>query len=100
MAEEPKKEMPIPWIATEEGILDVYSNFNHVNWSVFDVRIRFGQIIPDPSKPPETATWVIEERAAMTLAWGQAKGLRDMLSEAIRRYEDLNGEIQVPKLPA
>ncbi len=89
----------IPWIAPDEGICEVYSNLHHLNWTLYDVRIRFAQIVPSPYQPPESAGWAISEQAAVTMPWGQAKLLRDMLSEAIQRYETLNGEIKQPKLP-
>jgi hypothetical protein len=90
---------PFMWIEPEEGICDVYSNFVHMNWTLFDVRVRFGQIVPHPEQQPESAVWAINEWAAVTMPWGQAKALRDMLMDAIKRYEDTNGEITIPKLP-
>src|SRR5713101_5673363 len=109
MADEQSKPTPetstgkaapsIPWIEPEEGICEVYSNFHHLNWTLYDVRIRFAQITPNPEQPPEAAGWAISEQAAVTMPWGQAKLLRDMLTEAIQRYEKLNGEITTPKLP-
>lgn len=88
-----------PWIEPEEGICEAYSNFVHLNWTLYDVRIRFGQIVPNPEQPPEKAFWAIAEWAAVTIPYGQAKALRDMLDEVIRKYEALNGEINVPQLP-
>lgn len=87
------------WIQPEEGVCEVYSNFHHVNWTLFDVRVRYGQIIPHPQQQPDKAVWAVEEYAAVTIPWGQAKALRDMLTEAIRTYEAVNGEIKLPVLP-
>jgi len=98
-----KKAQEIPaafsWIPAKEGVEEVYANFHHINWTLYDVRIRFGQIIPHPDAPPENAPWAIMEYAAVTVPWGQAKVLRDLLNESINRYEAANGEIAVPKLP-
>jgi|SRR6266446_3506323 len=100
--ENPTSETPITpfsWIEPEDGICDVYSNFVHLNWTLYDVRIRFGQIVAHPEQPPEKAVWAINEWAAVTIPWGQAKALRDMLNETIQKYEAINGEITVPTLP-
>lgn len=88
-----------PWIESEEGVFEEYSNFLHMNWTLFDVRIRFGQIVPNPQHPPERAGFAVSERAAITMPWGQAKALRDMLEELVNKYESVNGEIKVPNLP-
>jgi Protein of unknown function (DUF3467) len=90
---------PVPWIPDPEGIGEIYSNLVHLNWTLYDVRIRFGQVIPNPAVQPDKAGWAVLEYAAATIPWGQAKILRDMLAEAVHRYEALNGEIAVPKLP-
>ena|ERR1700688_5158795 len=101
MPNETASETPKPfaWIEPDDGVCDVYSNFLHLNWTLYDVRIRFGQIIPNPEQPPEIAVWAITEWAAVTIPWGQAKALRDMLNDTIRKYEAANGEITVPTLP-
>ena len=96
MSEEIK---PFMWVMPEDGMCDVYSNFLHLNWTLYDVRIRFGQIIPHPEQQPDAAVWAINEQAAVTVPWGQAKLLRDMLNDAVQKYETANGEITVPKLP-
>ena len=96
----PKPEIsPFTWITPDEGICDVYSNFLHINWTLFDIRIRFGQIVAHPEQQPEAAVWAINEWAAVTMPWGQAKALRDMLVDAVSKYEAANGELAVPNLP-
>jgi hypothetical protein len=40
----------------------------------------------------------VEVRAAVNMAWPQAKFLRDMLTDAIERYEIANGELKWPEL--
>jgi hypothetical protein len=39
----------------------------------------------------------VEVRAAVNMAWAQAKFLRDMLTDAIERYEIANGELKWPE---
>jgi hypothetical protein len=87
------------WISAPDGVFEGYANFIHVNWTLYDVRIRFAQIIADPSTTPELAPWVIEESAAISLPWGQAKYLHDLLARIIGLYEKVNGEIKTPILP-
>lgn len=100
MAEEskPSGKPSTEWIFPEGGRPEVYSNIYHLHWTLVDVRIRFGQIVPDPKKPPEQAVRQIEEQAAVVMSWTQAKFLRDALSDAVKRYEAVNGEIKPPKL--
>ncbi len=100
-SEKPTSEEAVPfdWITPEEGVCEVYSNYLHLNWTLFDVRIRFGQVVADPRRPPHLASWVIDEGAAITMPWAHAKFLRDTLNTAIQRYENLNGEITLPKMP-
>jgi hypothetical protein len=102
MAEETKPKpgyqlpQPVATYIEAPDVCEVYSNSLNINWSLFDVRIRFAQIKPivgqaeTPGKPPERK---IEDKAAVVLAWAQAKNLRDMLTEAVKRYETVNGEI-------
>ena len=50
--------------------------------------------------PTDPLRFVAEELAAVTMAWGQAKLLRDALIDAIERYEIANGELKWPALGA
>lgn len=93
----------IPLQEPEDGVYDSYSNVVHMNWTSYDVRIRFAELIqvPDDDRP----TWehqhgIILERAAITIPWHQAKLLRDMLDGVIKNYETINGELKPIKLPA
>ncbi len=90
------KDRKIPLVKSEDGVCEVYSNFIDANWSLFDVRLRFGQIVPAPigSDHPFDA----EERAAIMIAWPEAKILRDIMIDVVRRFEETNGEIKPLKL--
>jgi hypothetical protein len=83
----------------EEGVYDVYSNFININWTPHDVRIRFGQVVPSPpQKVAPNVTMVVEERVAVTLAWAEAKFLRDLLGQLVAKYEEKNGEIKIGQM--
>jgi hypothetical protein len=43
--------------------------------------------------------FVVEERAAITFSWPQAKQLRDIFAGLVASYEEANGEIKPLKLP-
>jgi hypothetical protein len=87
----------------EGGIFEGYSNVVNMNWTLYDVRLRFGELIqvPDDDRPTwENQHGIVLERAAVTIPWHQAKFLRNMLDGLIRNYEELNGELKDIKLPA
>jgi hypothetical protein len=87
------------WKLPPSGRCDIYSNLYHLHWTLVDVRIRFGVILPNQEMSPEQATPFIQEVGAVTMSWAQAKALRDSISEAVKRYEEKNGEIGVLQLP-
>jgi|HubBroStandDraft_6_1064221.scaffolds.fasta_scaffold819618_2 hypothetical protein len=71
---------------------------------VMHSRKPFGGAIGSEPNPLHSfqpfAGLVAEELAAVTMAWGQAKLLRDALIDAIERYEIANGELKWPALGA
>jgi hypothetical protein len=89
----------IEWIEPEDGVCEVYANVIHVNWTAYDVRLRLGQLIADPRTSPQHAKWVVQEHAAVTMAYGQAKYLRNLLHGIILDYEAKNGDLKLPTLP-
>jgi hypothetical protein len=85
------------------GIFEGYSNVVNMNWTLYDVRLRFGELIqvPDDDRPTwENQHGIALERAAITIPWHQAKILRNMLDGVVKNYEELNGELKDIKLPA
>jgi len=100
MAEEnqlPPKPKPRRWIPAKDGSHnEIYGNFVHPTWTLFDVRIRVGILVPDEA---DASDFVVEERAAITVSWPQAKNLRDVLTGLVTSYEEANGEIKPLKLP-
>jgi hypothetical protein len=97
MAEDTPDKKPIKWIPPRQGHgPEIYANFAHPTWTLFDVRIVLGHLIPNPENPRE---FVSEELGAVTFAWPHAKLLRDMLTRLVASYEETNGEIKPAKLP-
>lgn len=93
----------IPLEEPEDGVFTTYANVINMNWTLFDLRIRFAELIqvPDEDRPTwENQHGILLERAAVTIPWHQAKALRDMLNGLIKNYEEINGELKQIKLPA
>jgi Protein of unknown function (DUF3467) len=94
-----EQEQPKPkfeWVKPKE-VPEVYGNFFNVSWTLFDVRFLIGQLVPKGQD--QTSQFVVEQRAAVTIAWAEAKVLRDILSELVAKYEQANGEIKQLHLP-
>jgi len=90
-----KKPTAYKWTPPRSGVFhEIYCNYAHASWTLSDVRLTLGQLIPN-----EEGVFVIEQRGAVTFAWDQAKYLRDRLVELIASYESVNGEIPRIKLP-
>ena len=107
--EKNKAEAPIEDLGTiqieepEEGMFTAYSNLVNLDWTLYDVRLRFAELIHVPND--DNPVWknqrkIMLERVAVTLPWHQAKVLRDMLDGVIQNYETINGELRPIKLPA
>ncbi|SRR5260370_10657768 len=87
----------------EDGVFEAYSNVVNMNWTLYDVRLRFAELlqVPDEDRPTwENQHGIVLERVAVTMPWHQAKLLRDMLDGVIKNYEAINGELKPIKLPA
>jgi len=92
-----RKKSMTKWVPPRQGHgPEIYANLAHPTWTLFDVRIRLGHLIPNPEKPAE---FVAEELGAVTFAWPHAKILRDMLTRLVASYEQTNGEIKTLQLP-
>lgn len=86
---------PLDWEPSEKGIAEVYANIINVNWSLYDVRLRVGQIVPSR----DNSKFIVEERAAVTIPWHSMKHLHFVIGDLIARYERANGELKAPVLP-
>ena|ERR1022692_1608660 len=97
MNEEVKQKPPgVEVVPTAEGVFEDYGNQLNLLWTLFDVTIRLGHLVPTKhATDGKIVEFVNEETSAITLPWAQAKALRNMLGDAVSRYEKLNGEIRV-----
>lgn len=93
----------LPLEPPEDGVAEAYANVVNMNWTLYDVRIRFSALlqVPDDERPTwENQHGILLERAAVTMPWHTAKTLRDLLDGLIKNYEEINGELKPIKLPA
>jgi len=93
----------LPLEEPEGGLFEAYSNVVNMNWTLYDLRLRFAELlqVPDDDRPTwENQHGIVLERVAVTMPWHQAKTLRDMLDKLIKNYEEINGELKTIKLPA
>lgn len=106
----PEQETPLsdlsqtPIVEPEGGLHEAYSNVFNLNWTLHDVRVRFGELIQEP-RDDGPCGWkdqanVIMERVAITMPWHQAKYLAVLLTGLVANYEKLNGELKQIKLPS
>jgi hypothetical protein len=97
MADKKESGRTFPLVKPDEGIFQVYSNYIDASWTLFDVTLRFAQIVPLPMQGNEPR-FEAEENVRVTVAWPEAKFLATMLVDLIARYEKVNGEIKPVKL--
>lgn len=93
MAEDTKT---FKWLKSKESAPEIYTNFVHASWSLFDVRVVLGQLVP--AATGENTEFVVEEKGSVIFAWPEAKVLRDMLHALVESYEQTNGEIKPLKI--
>jgi hypothetical protein len=96
-APEHEKRPDAKWIKPERAISDIYANMIHPTWTLYDVRLVFGQLMARRGDPAG-AEFVVEEQGGVTLSWAEAKVLRDIMVGLLASYEAVNGEIKVPNL--
>jgi hypothetical protein len=98
MDQEQEKPKPtkFDWIKPKEATPEIYCNYFHPSWTLFDVRVQLGQLVPRDSDP--ASGFVVEQRGAVTVAWPEVKILRDALANLVAKYEKVNGEIKPLKL--
>ncbi len=85
----------------KDGVVEIYTNFIDIIWGFHDIRLRLARYLPLNSDYSSACPlrYVVEQNAAVLMGWAEAKLLRDILTDAIERYELANGELQWPKLP-
>lgn len=89
-------QQKFPWVKSKEPKPDFYANYMHVSWTLFDVRFTLGQLVP--AELGESKDFVIQEQGNVTVAWPEAKVLRDILIGLVESYEKTNGEIKPLKI--
>ena len=62
MTETPK----FKWAEAKEPKPEIYTNFVHVAWTLFDVRFQLGALVP--TEPGISNEFVVEPRGAVTIA--------------------------------
>lgn len=96
-----QENTPLPLISPEQGIFETYSNQLDADWTLTDVTIRFMQLTfeqRETESNTQNREMVILEKANVTLPWWLAKKGASMLTDLIRSYEAVNGEIKEPVL--
>jgi hypothetical protein len=99
MTDETKQptQQKFEWIEGEYEVPEIYGNFLNCSWTLVDVRFQIGQLVPK-SPGDISGGFVVQERGFVTMAWHQAKVLRDLVISLVASYEQENGEIKMPKL--
>ncbi len=99
MAEE-RKRHTTRWTPSRSGSTpEIYTNYTHASWTLFDVRVRLGHLVAGDASDETAKEFVAEELGAVTFSWAQAKFLRDQLARLVASFEETNGEIKPLKLP-
>ena len=95
------KDVQVTVVQQPGGVYRAYSNHINVSWTSNDVRLEFNDLtrqsvmVPSESDVPTNR---IEQLASIALAWSQAKVLHSMLGDMLHRFEEINGEINVPEI--
>jgi hypothetical protein len=90
-----KRDVPALSVTVIEpagGTTYFYANLVYLTWTLFDLKIRFGEL----TKIEPDGHHTITERAVATMAWPEAKILMKFLQDAVVNYEEVNGDIKIP----
>lgn len=97
---EPAKPVKMVIVEQPGGVNHIYANAITLGVTGYDMMIWFAKIFRVPDLPDTEPVNRVEQRAAVSLSWSEAKFLRNSLSDAIEKFEKLNGEIDAtPALP-
>ncbi len=96
-----RTEVTIEVVEQPGGIYQVYANHVIVSYTGHDVLVNFSQLRRLPEiKASDMPTSRVEQRAAVTMAWSEAKALRDLLTGVIQLFESANGQVNpTPTVP-
>jgi hypothetical protein len=102
LQEPAKPEVKLEVVEQAGGVYQGYANHILASFTGHDVILRFNQLARLPEyTPSDKPTSRLEQRAAITLAWSEAKALRDLLTALIQSFETTNETAinPVPKVP-
>lgn len=99
-SQEGTKTIKLITVERPGGIDHVYANHIILGITGYDVTLWFSKLVRLPQhNPADEPVNQVEQRATVTLAWAEAKALRNMLTDTIEKLEKLNGEINpAPKI--
>jgi hypothetical protein len=96
----PEKPVKVVAVQSPDGVHHIYANSISIGITGYDVTIWLSKLVRLLQLPQDEPTNQMETRATVTLAWPEAKFLRNALSDVIEKFEKLNGEINpTPKIP-
>jgi Protein of unknown function (DUF3467) len=97
---EQSTEPKIDWVESKHGVFPFYANNVNLLWTPHDVRVKFGELVKVTEATEDAPrVFTIEERVNVMMSWTEAKALQMMLADLVTRFEKLNGEITIPKIP-
>jgi hypothetical protein len=76
-----------------DGLLTFYANHIALGTTAFDIRLVFGQVMDIKATKA-----LVQQEVMVTLAWMEAKILRDLLDLQIKKYEEDNEPLFLPKI--
>jgi hypothetical protein len=96
----PPDKVQVSVVGNSHGLMSVYSNYVDALWTPHDIKLKFAELTRiDDAGDGSVKTNIYEERVSVVVSWVQAKNLLHMLADIVGRYEELNGEINPPKIP-
>ena len=100
LTDEPTKPVKMEIVQPPGGVQHIYANFVSLGVTSHDMMIWFGKLYRVLDLPDAEPLNRVEQRAAVSLSWSEAKHLRNSLSDVIEKFEKVNGEINAtPTIP-
>jgi hypothetical protein len=93
--EDNKKPLSFTYVEPAEGSREYYANHVQAFWSGVDLTLFFGKLLHSNEDISQNILR-IENRAKVTIPWSVAKLIAVSLTESVAKYEQLNGEVQLP----
>jgi hypothetical protein len=97
----PVPQRKVEFVKHSDGILYTYTNNFSIGYTVFDLRLVFGEVTDVTEQKIE-----VTQRVHVSMSWLEAKALTESLAAYVKNYEDSYGPIktefspmQNPKMP-